>query len=190
MPKFTPVSGVSRGFTLIEIVIVLTLMGILAAVVIPEMRGSVEDALLKSECRKWIHVIGLASSHAISRNQTCRLRHLPSQDRYVFEVEKPGQGTRQFEMVREMQGADGRLDPRVKVSIRRTGNSGAGNLRGGGGFASEFSNSNSEAGLVHFYPDGTSEACQIRLEDRMGFSLVLVMNPVTSRLRIADTSSR
>src|SRR5438552_14946942 len=62
----------SRAFTLIELMVVLVLIGILTAVMIPEMRGSYEDAMLRSTSRELINVCHLAYSQAVSLNQVHR----------------------------------------------------------------------------------------------------------------------
>ena len=41
----------SSGFTLVELMVVIALMGIMAAMIIPEMRGTYGDALLRSGAR-------------------------------------------------------------------------------------------------------------------------------------------
>ena len=40
--------------------------------------------------------------------------------------------------------------------------------------------------VISFYPDGTADACEIRLEDREGFRLGLQINPVTARVRVLE----
>src|SRR6266446_1993484 len=62
------------GFTLMEIMVVLVLLAIMAAVIIPEMKGSFEDALLRSNARKLADVFNLAYSRAVSLNQLHRVR--------------------------------------------------------------------------------------------------------------------
>src|SRR5262249_55640149 len=74
-----------RAFTLIEMMTVLVLIGILSAMVIPEMKGTFEDALLRSTGRELMDVMELASSRAISLNQTLRIHLEPTTGRYQVE---------------------------------------------------------------------------------------------------------
>ena len=62
------------AFTLIELMTVLVLIAILSAMIIPEMKGTYGDALLRSSGRDLMNVIELASSRAVSLNQTLRLK--------------------------------------------------------------------------------------------------------------------
>src|SRR6185369_17540172 len=66
--------GSQSGFTLTELVVVLVIMGIMAAMVIPQMQGSYEDALLRSSSRKIISALGLAYAQTVSKNQIHRVR--------------------------------------------------------------------------------------------------------------------
>ena len=54
------------GFTLLELMIVIILIGVVTAVVLPEMRGTYEDMLLRSTSRKILDLSALASSRAVT----------------------------------------------------------------------------------------------------------------------------
>ena len=64
----------ARGFTLIELMVVVVLIGILTAMIIPEMKGTYGDALLRSTSRDLVNVFNLAYSRAVTLNQTHRVR--------------------------------------------------------------------------------------------------------------------
>ena len=98
----------SRGFTLLELMVVLILIGIMSAIIIPEMKGSFQDALLRSTSRELVTVFNLASSRAISINQLHRVRLDRNSGRYV--VERRAQENEQadgFVPAREIPGSEG-----------------------------------------------------------------------------------
>ena len=39
---------------------------------------------------------------------------------------------------------------------------------------------------ISFYPDGTADGCEISLRDRMGFKLVLQLDPVTAGVHLVN----
>ncbi len=64
---------------------VMVIIGIVTAMIIPEMKGTFEDALLRSTGRDLVNVIELASSRAISLNQTVRVNVDVASGRYQIE---------------------------------------------------------------------------------------------------------
>ena len=64
----------AEGFTLVELMVVIVIIGIMSAMIIPEMTGSYQDALLRATSRRLIDVCGLASSRAITLHQPQRVR--------------------------------------------------------------------------------------------------------------------
>src|SRR5436190_209940 len=68
------VNRARRGFTLIELMVVVVLIGIVTAVIIPEMKGTYEDALLRSTSRELVNTFKLAYSRAVTLNQIHRVR--------------------------------------------------------------------------------------------------------------------
>src|SRR5664279_1696006 len=77
------------AFTLIELMVVMVLIGIMTAMILPEMKGTYEDALLRSTSRELVSVCSLASSHAVSLNQAHRLRLDLKTGHYVVERRAP-----------------------------------------------------------------------------------------------------
>ena len=57
-----PAGTLRLGFTLIELMVVIVLVGIMAAAIIPEMKGTYEDALLRSATRELVGVCSIAAS--------------------------------------------------------------------------------------------------------------------------------
>jgi Tfp pilus assembly protein FimT len=171
------------------LMVVVVLIGIMAGMIIPEMKGTYEDALLRSASRELVGVCNTASSRAISLNQLLRVRLDKDTGRYALE-RKTGEGISRnaFIAMKDVPGGEGKLDTRISVTIRKSTETDnllgpdeatginapeEGRLRGGGE-------------TIVFYPDGTAEAGEIRLEDRSGFRLALRINPVTARVRIVE----
>src|SRR5690349_11843034 len=60
--EMTPKRSISDGrnaFTLMELMVVVVLIGILSAVIIPEMRGTYEEAVLRSTSRELVNAFNI-----------------------------------------------------------------------------------------------------------------------------------
>jgi type II secretory pathway pseudopilin PulG len=172
--------------------VVLVLIGIMTAMLIPEMRGSYEDALLRSTSRELINVCHLAYSRAVSLNQVHRLQLDERTGKYfiekrVRETERGGD----FVRVRDVSGTEGELDKRITVQIRQPGEepspSPSTSPDGSAPLPAEPGPQllDNREGIV-FNPDGTADAREICLRDRDGFRLGLRINPVTARIHIVE----
>lgn len=80
------------GFTLVELMVVLVLIAIMSAVMIPEMKGTYEDSLLRSVGRNFTSAISLAYSRSVTLNQVHRLRIDPEENTYYVESEVSSTG--------------------------------------------------------------------------------------------------
>jgi type II secretion system protein H len=175
------------AFTLIELMVVMVLIGIMTAMILPEMKGTYEDALLRSTSRELVSVCDLASSHAVSVNQAVRLRLDRKTGRYSIERRGPDHGPEgRFVAAREVLGGEGELDSRISIEIHKTSDeaseaAGQESFQPRGGAPSE-----PQGDGITFYPDGTADASEIVLRDRDGFRLALRINPVTARVRIIE----
>jgi type II secretion system protein H len=177
------------AFSLLELMVVVVLIGIMAAAIIPEMQGTYDDALLRSTSRELVSLMNLASSRAVSRNELLRVRLDKGAGKYTLE-RQTGAGRRRnaFVPVRDIPGGEGRLDRRVAIEIRQPGETTP--ALGAEPGALETGGQNPPPGdrsdAIVFYPDGTADAGEIRLTDRSGFRLALRINPVTARIRIVE----
>ena len=174
-------AGARGGFTLLELMIVLVLIAIMAAMIIPEMKGTYDDALLRSSSRKLVDAFSLASSRAVSLNQLHRVRIEKSSGRYSIEARGRDPETGEYISVREIPGGAGELDKRVSVQLQASENSADPDA------APLLANAEAEEpadDIIAFYPDGTADPAEVVLRDRAGFEIALRINPITARVQV------
>ena len=94
-----------RGFTLVEMLVVVVIVSIMSVAIIAEMRGTFQDALLRSTSRELAAAFSLASSRAISINRPHRIRLDQTAHRYFLERSMRG-GT-DFSPARDVPGGSG-----------------------------------------------------------------------------------
>lgn len=176
------------GFTLMELMVVLVLIAVISAVTVPAMRGTMEDALLRSTSRELIGALNIATSRAVTTRQIHRIQFDPKTGGYVLEKLVPGgAGENEYTPLRGVPGSGGKINPRIAVEFQ---NANDGQQTGldpeAAPAAGDAPTSAVRNDMISFYPDGTADACEIRLEDRDGFRLGLRINPVTARVRILE----
>jgi len=169
------------AFTLIELVIVIVLIGIAAAVIIPEMKGGYQDALLRSTSRELVNVFSIASSRAVSLNQLHRVRIDPGTGRYVIErrTRETVNGD-EFKPLDDVSEAEGTLDKRISVRIHNMEDSPDASSTG------ETSQPRPDLDAISFYSDGTADAAELLLRDRDGYRMALRVNPITAHIKILE----
>jgi len=170
-----------KAFTLIELVIVITLIGIAAAMIIPEMRGGYQDALLRSTSRDLVNVFNIASSRAVSLNQLHRVRIEADTGRYVIErrTRETTQGD-EYKPLDDVAEAQGTLDKRISVRVH--------NIDEPQAAAPNTGNSQTRADIdsISFYSDGTADSAELLLRDRQGYRMALRINPITAHVKILE----
>jgi type II secretion system protein H len=188
MSLILPRPSGESGFSLVELMVVVVLIGIMTAVIVPEMKGTYEDALLRATSRRLVDVFHLASSRAVSLNQLHRVRFDKITGRYFIErAVQSGENGSGFDRARDMPGGEGALDRRISIEIRKQDEAPSSATDQGMSAASEEDPNvgKREEGFA-FYPDGTADAGEVLLRDRDGFRLALRINAVTARVRIIE----
>ena len=170
------------GFTLMELMVVVVMIGIMTALIIPEMKGTYEDALLRSTGRKLVSVIQLANSRAITRSQIQRVRIDSREGRVSIEGgSAKGQANNANN---DLPGNDGRLDSRITVEVKQAGEEPSQAPDAATSFVSgDDLGKRGQEQTITLYPDGTADAVDVVLRDREGFRLGLRINPVTARVQ-------
>ena len=169
------------GFTLIELMVVIIIIGIMTAMMIPEMQGTFQDALLRSTSRELINVCDLAYSRAVSLNQLRRVRLDEKTGRYLVEKQVMENGQEEFVLADDVPGGKGQLDSRIAVAFHQPGD-----LSAATDSEAPISENDLSGVAIAFYPDGTADGGDITLRDHAGFRLLLHINPVTARVHVVE----
>lgn len=175
-----------RGFSLVELMVVVAVLGILAAIVAPSFQGTYEEALLSSASRELISAVRMAHGQAVATGRVTRLRFEPGKGTYSIEAAggdgwggtAAGPG---FAPVKGLPFDGGRIDPRIRVAVQSRGEAPEG--RGESPAGRESARGGAET--IHFRPDGTADPRVVVLEDREGFSIELRIDSSTSRVMAA-----
>lgn len=172
----------ASGFTLMELMVVVVMIGIMTALIIPEMKGTYEGALLRSTGRKLMSVIQLANSRAITRSQIQRVR-IDSKDGRV-SIEGGSAKGQANNTSNDLPGGDGKLDSRITIEIKPAGEEPSESPGAVASFVSgDDLGKRGQEQTITLYPDGTADAVEIVLRDREGFRLGLRINPITARVQ-------
>lgn len=152
------------GFTLIELIVVLALIAILTAVILPEMRGSLEESVLRSTARSLVAACNSANSRAIASGLPHQLVIDSSNHRYTIERAPDSSRPRPANSPSSTPESAA-IDPRIVVDLHHL----------------EPPTANSSQPTIEFHPDGTVDAAEFRLRDRSGFAISIRLNPITAR---------
>lgn len=163
-----------------ELMVVILIITILTAMIIPELRGTLEEALLRSSARQLAGACDIAYSRAVAAGQLHRLQFDPASG--TFSVERPAgrSGQTASPTATDVPGAKGVIDRRITVELRHPS-------EGTNAPVSTLDRMPTERTEgINFYADGTAQASEIVLQDRAGFRLSLHINPVTSRIKLKE----
>jgi prepilin-type N-terminal cleavage/methylation domain-containing protein len=175
-------SSLATAFTLIELMVVLALIAMLSALIIPEMKGTFEDALLRSTSRDLVNTFSIAASRAVSLNQLHRVRLDPKTGRYIIEKRiRETEHGEEFAPI-NVSESEGRLDTRISIQMRKMEEAPADSSKNAA--PAPGSEDGELVDSISFNPDGTADRAVLVLCDRQGFRLALMINPITSRVKI------
>lgn len=163
---------------------VIVIIGIMTALIIPEMKGSFEDSLLRSTARELVNAFEIASSRAVSQNQNLRVHVNTIEGRYAIEHQVQQYKSEEFAPLRDVLGGTGDLDKRIAIEIHRPDEENAKETPENAQPVQHATENNGEA--ISFFPDGTAEAAIVLLKDRAGFRLALRINPITARVNVLE----
>jgi hypothetical protein len=168
--------------------IVVILIGIMTAMILPEMRGTFQDALLRSTGRKMVEVLNLANSRAVSLNQAHKVVFDTKGHRYAIERSARGQDEGNGPVaLRDIPGGEAEIDPSLSLELH-TAEVESVEM----GEQAEPIESHDEGitdrrrDVIAFYPDGTADATELALRDREGHQIVLRINPITARVQVLE----
>jgi type II secretion system protein H len=177
----------TAAFTLIELMVVLVLIGILSAMILPEMRGTYGDALLRSSGRQLINAFELAYSQSVSLNQIHIVRFDQSTGRYQVERRMRSHGNQpEYAPLKDVPGSAGKLDERIRVQLHPLAESAPDSPAPDQAPLIFGETESRPSGSVAFYPDGTADGVEVLLRDREGFGLRLQIDSVTSRIQLDE----
>jgi Tfp pilus assembly protein FimT len=164
--------------------VVLVLIGVLSAMILPEMTGSYGDALLRASGRELINVFELAYSQSVSLNQIHVVRFQESTGRYAVERRIPSRSNQpEFAPLKDVAGSSGKLDERIRLRVRASADKALDQDE-----PQQRGENPQLSGLVTFYPDGTADAAEVLLRNKAGFALRLEVDPVTARIKLDELS--
>ena len=106
-----------RGFTLIELMVVLGVVSVLAVMIVPRFEGTYRRSLLRATARELAAAVDLASSRAAMTTRVHRLRVDPQSGEWAIEERVPGG---RFEPVSSLPRATGRLEAGIRIRVEAT----------------------------------------------------------------------
>ena len=184
VPILVPIPGV-KGVTLIELMVVIVIVSVLAAMILPQFGGTLEEARLSATARELVTTLKIAYSQAVTVNRKHRVRIDMERGRYWLEAFMESEGGDYAYVpapglsIASRTGEDvGIIDEHVSIEMQQDSSERAGRR-------SRRASSRDADGSVKsimFYPDGTSDGERILLRDRQGFVVVIDVHPSTCRV--------
>jgi len=163
-------AGMERGFTLIELIVVLAIVGVSAALVLPRFAESVQNARVKTALRDSSNLMRKARIHSVFKRQECRVVVDREKGTMVLQdAEKTdGEETPVLETIQLPQGLSiDRLETEFWKKKKK---------------ASKYGKKKE----VIFYPMGNSSGGRLHLKDKKEKEYLIEVNPLNGRVKIID----
>ena len=77
----------SKGVTLVELLVVIAILGILGAVALPAITGTLPNYRLRAEARELVSNFKKARLEAVKRNRNVLIEFYPNENRYLIYVD-------------------------------------------------------------------------------------------------------
>ena len=166
-PRFAPGTSPSKGFTLIELAIVVAILGVMIALVAPRL-GEIGEANLKRSARHLTGMIRFLHEESQAKKVVYRLRFDIQDGRYWAEALTP------------VSGKAGEFRKTISVLA------GEGSLSGQTTFRDIKAGSHPDEPYILFTPDGWVENAIIHLRDGEDRDFSLRVKPLTGNTELLD----
>ncbi|MBN2097659.1 MAG: prepilin-type N-terminal cleavage/methylation domain-containing protein [Candidatus Omnitrophica bacterium] len=148
LPVGRPNQLKSNGFTLIELVLVASIILILVAVTAPQFRGPFQKIQLKNTCQNLVQLMRYAQARAVAERRLCRINFdLEEMSFWLTSADAAEAG--KFSNIQGRWGRRFKFAQGVSVQLELEGEA-------------------NEERFITFYPDGSQEKARVQITDRAG----------------------
>jgi type II secretion system protein H len=175
-----------RGFTLFEIMIVVVILGLVLAITLPSIKGTIGKTRLTTSAREITALMRFARSVAVLTESRCELRFSPEEDTFqLVAYDKNGERVEVEERRARRRHADEgnplvigadmlnvqQLPRRVHFAVIYT--------------AADLTEENGLPRVI-FYPDGSATPATVAIEDEDGKTIRVEVYRTTGMTRVED----
>lgn len=166
-PRFALGTSHSKGFTLIELAVVVVILGVMIALIVPRL-GEIGEANLKRSARHLTGMIRFLHEESQAKKTIYRLRFDIQDGRYWAEALTLTSGkTREFKRTTSVIGGEGSLSGQTT-------------------FRDVVVSSHPEEPYILFRPDGWVEHAIIHLRDGSDRDFSLLVKPLTGNTELRE----